>query len=186
MNTPAAPAPRASRTAVLLAMASLYLTDAAAAAPAQPVRPPAPPPVPAPAPPAMIASWTSAEMKAVVAGMGLTVVRETRLDNGDPLLVVRSPSGASFVIQGGACVGLAAAARCQGANLTAFIPYETPAKAQAALDRVVYPFVTVALDDDRTLSISRYIIFDEGIHRRNLEANIRLFLAILDEARGLQ
>ncbi|MBI1406422.1 MAG: hypothetical protein GC145_09885 [Caulobacter sp.] len=141
---------------------------------------------PTPTPPPLIASWTSAEMKAVVTGMGLTVTRETRLDNGDPMLVVKGPSGASFVIQGAACTGIGPAMRCQGADIIALVRYETPAKTQAAIERISYPVVNVAVDEGNTVSISRYIIFDEGIHRRNLEANLKVFLAILDEARSLQ
>ncbi|MBX3480313.1 MAG: hypothetical protein KF842_07925 [Caulobacter sp.] len=169
---------------VLLAPAVLILAGGAIAA-QQPGPKPSAPATPAPAP-TLIASWTSAEMKAVVTGMGLTVTRETRLDNGDPMLVVKGPSGASFVIQGAACTGIGPAMRCQGADLIALVRYETPAKTQAAIERISYPVVNVAVDEGNTVSISRYIIFDEGIHRRNLEANLKVFLAILDEARSLQ
>lgn len=153
-------------------------TAAPMAAPA--VTPAQPPPM------QLISSWSPADMKGIVVGMGLSLGREARLDNGDPLLVVKAANGAGFVVQGAACTGAGATSRCQGANLVAFVPYETPAKAQAALARLTYPAVTVSLDDPKSLALSRYLVLDEGISRKNLEANIRLFLAILDEARSLQ
>jgi hypothetical protein len=138
------------------------------------------------APPALVASWSAPEMKSMLVDMGLSVTRQTRLDNGDPLLAVRAADGAGFVVQGAACSGVGTDARCLGASLTAFVSYDSPAKTQAALERLTYPVVTVTAEDDRTVTINRYIVFDQGIHRRNFEANVRLFLAVLGEARSLQ
>jgi hypothetical protein len=138
----------------------------------------APAPV-APAP--LISSWTPAEMKALAQGMGLTVTQEARLDNGDPVLAARSAAGAAFVIQGAACDKL----RCRGATLMAFVAYETPAKAQEALKRLDFAAVQVRADEPKVLTLSRYLVFDGGIHRQNLEANLQLFLAVVEQARGL-
>ncbi|MCE3288621.1 MAG: hypothetical protein K0R83_633 [Caulobacter sp.] len=134
-----------------------------------------PPPVP------LISSWTPAEMKTLAQGMGLAVGQEARLDNGDPALAMRSAAGTAFVIQGAACDK----ARCRGAILTAFVTYETPAKAQEALKRLDFAAVQVRADEPKVLTLSRYLVFDGGVHRQNLEANVQLFLAVVEQARGL-
>ena len=136
---------------------------------------------PAPPPPALISSWTPVEMKGLAQGMGLNVTQEARLDNGDPALAVRSAAGTAFVIQGAACDK----ARCRGAILTAFVTYETPAKAQEALKRLDFAAVQVRADEPKVLTLSRYLVFDGGVHRQNLEANVQLFLAVVEQARGL-
>ena len=135
---------------------------------------------PAP-PPALVSSWTPAEMKVLAQGMGLAVTQEARLDNGDPALAVRSVAGTAFVIQGAACDK----ARCRGAILTAFVTYETPAKAQEALKRLDFAAVQVRADEPKVLTLSRYLVLDGGVHRQNLEANVQLFLAVVEQARGL-
>lgn len=139
----------------------------------------APPPKAPPSP--LLTSWSPAQMKALAQGMGLTVTQEAKLDNGDPVLAVRSAAGAAFVVQGAACD----AVRCRGATLMAFVTYESPAKAQEALKRLDFAAVQVRADEPRVLTISRYIVFDGGIHRDNLRANVELFLAVVEQARGL-
>ncbi|MDB5469955.1 MAG: hypothetical protein JWR84_1515 [Caulobacter sp.] len=136
----------------------------------------------APAPIPLLSSWTPAQMKALAQGMGLTVVQDAKLDNGDPVLAVRSVNGAAFVIQGAACD---AAARCRGATLMAFVTYDTPLKAQEALKRLDFAAVQVRADEPKVLTLSRYIVFDGGVHRDNLRANVELFLAVVEQARGL-
>lgn len=161
------------RLPLALAIAALAAGQAAAAAP----RPAAPPPAPAP----LLTGWTAPQMRSLAQDMGLTVVQEARLDNGDPVLALRSAAGAAFVVQGAACD----ATRCRGATLMAFVTYETPAKAQEALKRLDFAAVQVRADEPRVLSLSRYIVFDGGIARPNLSANVELFLAVVEQARGL-
>jgi hypothetical protein len=148
----------------------MLLTGPALAEPAKPA-PPAP----------LLSSWTPAQMKTLAQGMGLAVIQEARLDNGDPVVAVRSAAGAGFVIQGAACD----AVRCRGATLMAFVTYETPAKAQEALKRLDFAAVQVRADEPKVLTLSRYLVFDGGIHRDNLRANVELFLAVVEQARGL-
>lgn len=143
--------------------------------PVAPVKPTAPVPTP------LLTGWTAPQMKALAQGMGLTTTQEARLDNGDPVLAVRSAAGAAFVIQGAACDP----ARCRGATLMAFVTYETPAKAQEALKRLDFAAVQVRADEPKVLMLSRYIVFDGGITRPNLAANVELFLAVVEQARGL-
>ncbi|MDO9338540.1 MAG: hypothetical protein Q7T61_19270 [Caulobacter sp.] len=153
-----------------------------AAGPALAANPPAVKPRPAPhAGPALLDSWTPAQMRGLAQAMGLSVTQDARLDNGDPVLAVRSAAGAAFVIQGAACEG----GRCRGATLTAFVTYDTPAKAQEALKRLDFAAVQVRADEPKVLTLSRYLIFDGGVTRQNLTANVQLFLAVVEEARGL-
>lgn len=132
-------------------------------------------------PPVLVSSWTPAEMRTLAQGMGLTVTQEARLDNGDPALAVRAATGTAFVIQGAACDKV----RCRGAILTAFVTYETPLKAQEALKRLDFAAVQARADEPKVLTLSRYVMFDGGIHRDNLRANVELFLAVVEQARGL-
>ncbi|WP_271067799.1 hypothetical protein [Caulobacter sp. NIBR1757] len=134
---------------------------------------------PAPAP--LLGVWTPAQMKTLAQGMGLTVTQDAILDNGDPVLAVRSAAGTAFVIQGAACES----ARCRGATLMAFVTYDTPAKAQEALKRLDFAAVQVRADEPKVLTLSRYVVFDGGIHRDNLRAQVELFLAVVEQARGL-
>ncbi|HYE44659.1 MAG TPA: hypothetical protein VEA44_02685 [Caulobacter sp.] len=133
----------------------------------------------------LVSSWTAAEMKALAGGMGLTVAQVDKLDNGDPFLIVQAGGGTNFAIYGAACSG-AGPVRCRGVSLIAYVAYDTPAKAKAAKARLAYPAVSITQDDARTLEITRYVVLDEGVHRKNLEANIRLFVAILQEALALR
>ena len=43
----------------------------------------------------------------------------------------------------------------------------------------------VRADEPRVLALSRYLVLDGGVHRQNLEANVQLFLAVVEQARGL-
>lgn len=125
-------------------------------------------------------------MKALVGGMaGLSVAQVDKLDNGDPFLIVQA-AGGNFALYGAACAGTGAATRCKGVSLVAYVTYDSPAKAQAALARLDYPAVTATRDDHKTISLSRYVILDEGVSRKNLEANIQLFAAVLGEALALR
>ena len=142
---------------------------------------PAPKPTAAPAQATLLTSWTPHQMRTLAQGMGLTVTQVAKLDNGDPVLALRSVTGAAFVIQGAACDLV----RCRGATLMAFVTYETPVKAQEALKRLDFAAVQVRADDPRTLTLSRYIVLDGGIHRDNFRANLELFLAVVEQARGL-
>jgi hypothetical protein len=45
--------------------------------------------------------------------------------------------------------------------------------------------VQVRADEPKVLTLSRYLVFDGGIHRDNLRANVELFLAVVEQARGL-
>lgn len=135
----------------------------------------------APVPTPLLTGWTPAQMKALAQGMGLTVTQEAKLDNGDPVLAVRSGTGAAFVIQGAACDVV----RCRGATLMAFVTYDTPLKAQEALKRLDFAAVQVRADEPKVLTLSRYVLFDGGITRPNLTANVELFLAVVEQARGL-
>ncbi len=137
------------------------------------------PPVATPAP--LVSSWTPAEMRALAQGMGLTVTQEARLDNGDPVLAMRAVTGTAFLVQGAACEKL----RCRGAVLMAFVTYDTPVKAQEAVKRLDFAAVAVRADDPKVLTLSRYLVFDGGVHRQNLQANVELFLAVVEQARGL-
>jgi hypothetical protein len=134
----------------------------------------------------LVSSWSAPEMRALISGMtGLKVAQVDRLDNGDPFLIVQG-GGTNFALYGAACGGTGAATRCRGVSLVAFVTYDTPAKAQAAMARLDYPAVKTSRDDPKTVSLSRYVMLDEGVSRKNLEANIQLFVAILSEALALR
>lgn len=167
------------KAALVVAMGAGALLTGAASPPVKA----APPAVSVPT---IVGNWSAPEMRVMLSDMGLTITRQTWLDNGDPLFAVRAADGASFVVQGAACSGVGSNARCLGASLTAFVSYDSAGKTETALGRLTYPVVSVSVDDDRTLTLNRYIVFDQGIHRRNFEANVRLFLAVLGEARSLQ
>ncbi len=104
----------------------------------------------------------------------MTIKGEEALDNGTPLLLVTSAEGFNFFAYGGDCTGSGAQARCNGLNLEAYIDHDTVAEAEATYKATDFIAIKYNLDE-KSVRRSRYIIFDGGITRDNLEANIEVF-----------
>lgn len=123
-------------------------------------------------------NWNPAEMRSVVTGLGMTVLGQRTDDKGFPVLEVKSANGFNFEIYGTECKGAGAGIRCDGAEFVATIDYDTPSKADRDLAQIDYAALKYYKQDDDTIALSRYIIFDDGITRQNLEVNLRVFVTI--------
>ena len=122
----------------------------------------------------LMTSWSPAELKPVFTGMGMTIAGEETLPDGTPVVLVTSADGVNFYAYGGDCTGKGAEARCNGLNLEAFVEHETVAEAQATYKATDFIAIKYFVDD-KDVRLSRYIIFDGGITRKNLETNIEVF-----------
>lgn len=122
----------------------------------------------------LMTDWSTGDLKPLLTDMGMTIKGEEALDNGTPLLLVTSADGFNFFAYGGDCTGSGAQARCNGLNLEAYIDHDTVAEAEATYKATDFIAIKYNLDE-KSVRISRYIIFDGGITRDNLEANIEVF-----------
>ncbi len=125
--------------------------------------------------------WTMSEMRGVVTGLGYTVTDEEYQDDGDPKMFVKSKTGLNFSIAGTECAGVGAARRCRGADMISYIDYDTAARAETALETYNYKALKSWKDDADSVGFGRYVIFDGGISRLNLETNITVFVGLVEE-----
>lgn len=128
---------------------------------------------------AYLSDWSLAEMKSMVVASGSKVTSE---DNGaTPYLLAETPDGMKFSITGNACEGAAGKARCRGAYLQASFTMGSDAEVDAAVKRLAPEYWLAISNDDKALMVSRYLVFDYGVHRENVILNIKLFVEFSGE-----
>ncbi|MDH4385680.1 MAG: hypothetical protein QE280_09560 [Caulobacter sp.] len=134
----------------------------------------------------LISSWTLTEMKAMMVADGMTVNKVSLLENDTPFLALTTKDDVNFGIQGAACNGEGLAQRCSGAILVSSVDFDTAASAKAVLAELDFAAVTITSDGGESLSLNRYVIFDHGIHRKNLSTNVEVFLNILEQVMAME
>jgi len=125
--------------------------------------------------------WSIAEMRASLVAAGETVLSDGVLDNGNPYVSAKSPGGLKFTVTGRVCTGAAGAKRCKGALLETRFTLESDAEVESWIKQLDYAAVSISNDHENVLLVSRYLIFDHGIHRENLELNLSVFTGIAEE-----
>ncbi len=130
---------------------------------------------------AYLPDWGIADMRAAVVGSGATIVRED--NTGDPYIAAKTPGGLKFTIQGRVCEGANGAKRCKGAFLQSSFTLESDAEVDAAVKKWApqYAAISCSNDGEKGMLVSRYLIFDYGIHKENLELNISVFYGIAEQ-----
>ncbi len=131
-----------------------------------------------------IPDWGIADMRQAVVAAGSTVTRE---DNSkDPYIAATTAEGLKFTISGRVCEGADGARRCKGALLQTSFSLGSDAEVDAAVKQWGQEFAAIAVSNDgsKGLLLSRYLIFDYGIHRENLRLNIQVFTGIAEDMWG--
>lgn len=127
----------------------------------------------------LLSDWAPSDMKAALVAAGATVTKEGTLDGGAPYIGATSKGGMKFVVYGTVCTGTAK--RCKGANLSATFTLASDAEVDAREKKIDRSAVGVRNGGDNSLEVSRYVIFDNGISRGNLEVNIEVFIDVAEE-----
>lgn len=135
----------------------------------------------APAQAANLSDWATADMRKALTEEKITI-SEDGMSEDDPYLDAVSEAGLKFTVYGTACKGEGAARRCQGAQLSTSFTMKSNEEVAAKVKELDYAAVSIFPDQDEpSLRVTRYIIFDHGIDPENLKTNIRVFLNIAEE-----
>jgi len=120
-------------------------------------------------------SWP--EMRAEIAVAGAEVTRDDI--TGDlRYLAGKDDTGLVFAVYGFQCDSKETSQRCTGADFVSSFTFKDPATVNDALAQIDYASLADYKGDDERLKIARYVIFDNGITRENLQANIEVFLRL--------
>jgi len=131
-----------------------------------------------------LSDWGLADMRAAVTAAEATITEDGSLDDGAPYVAARSASGLKFTITGRVCTGPLTAKRCKGALLETRFTLGSDSEVQAKVRELDYAAVSISNGGGGDLLVSRYLIFDHGIHRDNLKINISVFVGVSDDVWG--
>ena len=130
---------------------------------------------------AYLQDWGIADMRRAVVASGAVVVSENNSE--DPFIAARTKGGLKFTVSGRVCNGKAGGRRCRGAFVRSSFSLEDEDEVDAAVKEWGPKFAAVAIsiDGDHGVLVSRYLIFDYGMHRDNLRLNLEVFTGIAEE-----
>lgn len=123
-------------------------------------------------------SWPEMRAELVTAGVEVTkddIAGDTRY------LVGKDDTGLVFAVYGFQCDSKETSQRCTGADFVSSFTFKDPATVNDTLAKIDYAALADYKGDDERLKIARYIIFDHGITRENLQANIEVFLRLSNQ-----
>jgi len=125
--------------------------------------------------------WGIADMRQALVGAGAIVTRED--NSGDPYIAAKTADGLKFTVTGRVCEGAPGAKRCKGAFLQSSFTMDSDAEVDAGVKKWAPQFAAVSISNDgeNGMLVSRYLIFDYGVHRENLELNISVFYGIAEK-----
>lgn len=122
-----------------------------------------------------IPDWGIADMRQAVVAAGATVTRED--NTKDPYIAAKTAGGVEFTITGNGCEGADGSKRCRGALLQARFPMASDAEVDMAVKKWgPYAAIKVLNDGSKGLVVTRYLIFDFGVHRDNIRVNLQVFI----------
>lgn len=131
-----------------------------------------------------LSDWGVADMRSALTAAKATVTADGLLDDGNPYVSAKSAGGLKFTVSGRVCDGPATAKRCKGALLETRFTLASDAEVEAKLKQLDYAAVSIVNAGDGDLLVSRYLIFDYGIDRRNLEINLSVFTGVAEDIWG--
>jgi len=129
----------------------------------------------------LMSDWARADMRGLLTEAGAKVTDEGTLDNGNPYFDAESSEGLKFHLYGAASEGEGAAQRCSGAELSTSFALESNEAVAEKLAALDFAAVAIFKGGDKSLRVTRYLIFDHGIARDNAKLNITVFLDIAHE-----
>ncbi|ATQ41859.1 hypothetical protein [Caulobacter mirabilis] len=149
----------------ILAAATAFGLVATTTAVAQPASKPEP----------LMTDWALEDVRALIVERGETV-SDSGVENGQLFVAGRTAAGMNFVAYGVGCAGTPV--RCKGLNLTTGYRLSNSAEVDQALKQINLVAVGSRNGGDSALDLNRYVLFDGGIARANLKANIDVFFRL--------
>ncbi len=131
-----------------------------------------------------LVDWGVADMRAALTAANATVTGDGALPNGNPYVSAKSPGGLKFTVSGRVCDGATGAKRCKGALLETRFTLDSEAQVEARLKQFDFAAVSITNGGEGDLLVSRYLIFDHGLHRENLQINISVFTGVAEDIWG--
>lgn len=127
----------------------------------------------------MLNDWAIDDVKQAFTSIGVTVTDSGTEESGALYVYGKSAEGMKFLAYGTVCEGTPK--RCKGLNLSAGFTLDNNAEVDRRVKEIDRMAVSVRNGGDNSLDVSRYIIFDDGITRKNLEMNISVFIGISED-----
>jgi len=127
----------------------------------------------------VMAALDFGDLRAIASELDFDIRDEGVDQDGDYYLDVETESGLPFTAYGVICDETDPTTGCIGLNLVTTFSLEAGTDVHAAVESVQNAFIKVYRSGD-DLRIARYVIFDEGITRGNLKANVEVFAEIGD------
>lgn len=131
-----------------------------------------------------LTDWGVADMRTALTSAGATVLGDGVLEDGNPYVSAKSAGGLKFTASGRVCAGPAGAKRCKGALLETRFTLASDAEVETQVKQLDFAAVSISNGGESDLLVSRYLIFDYGLHRQNLEINISVFTGIAEDIWG--
>lgn len=127
----------------------------------------------------LLNDWGIDDVKQAFANVGATVTDSGTEDSGALFVSGKTADGMKFLAYGTVCSGTPK--RCKGLNLSAGFTLGSSAEVDRRAREIDRMAVGVRNGGDNSLDVNRYIIFDDGITRKNLEMNISVFIGISED-----
>jgi hypothetical protein len=134
---------------------------------------------PAAAQGSLLSDWGIEDAKQAFANIGVTVTDSGTEESGAIYVYGKSAEGMKFLAYGTVCTGTPK--RCKGMNLSAGFTLDSNAEVDRRVKEIDRMAIGARNGGDNSLDINRYIIFDDGISRKNLEMNISVFIGISED-----
>lgn len=134
---------------------------------------------PAAAQGSLLSDWGIEDAKQAFANIGVTVTDSGTEESGAIYVYGKSAEGMKFLAYGTVCTGTPK--RCKGMNLSAGFTLDSNAEVDRRVKEIDRMAIGARNGGDNSLDINRYIIFDDGITRKNLEMNISVFIGISED-----
>ena len=134
---------------------------------------------PAAAQSTLLKDWAIDDVKQAFANIGVTVTDSGTEESGALYVYGKSAEGMKFLAYGTVCEGTPK--RCKGLNLSAGFTQDSNAEVDRRVKEIDRMAVSARNGGDNSLDINRYVIFDDGITRKNLEMNISVFIGISED-----
>ena len=127
----------------------------------------------------LLNDWGIDDVKQAFANLGVTVTDSGTEESGALYVYGKSAEGMKFLAYGTVCTGTPK--RCKGLNLSAGFTKDSNAEVDRRVKEIDRMAVSARNGGDNSLDINRYVIFDDGITRKNLEMNISVFIGISED-----
>jgi hypothetical protein len=129
----------------------------------------------------LLEAWRLSDMRSVMQAVGATYEGTGEAESGTTYVTGRSLDGINFIVFGTECTGYGDRQMCTGAEMVAEFRMNSDAAVQQAVRDLDYAAVRISHADRNVLRVTRYVIFDYGITRANLQTNLEVFLYISNE-----